>query len=450
MSLLIIFLVSFLGILLGKLLFKKWFNHLTLYCLIFGGSLFLYELKLLPYVDIIPLAWFVMITSFLSFSMGVLTIISARNLSKRKLIFDKKSDISLKIFLDDGKTLKYVIIILSLISLYSTIEFWNILIKQFGSIPAVLVNGQVIYRLNIEGELKGTTPYISLLGFVAVFFVGIYTAYKGKFTLLTFIPLISIVLREVAAAGRVGMSIALMEFTFSFLLFRYLLNNDIHSRFKFSNVNAIVASLVLIAVFIAGASLVRISRVTNSSENISGASRGLRQMKENLIISPSVYLYASGSIGVLSKYLGSEGENTMFGQNTFQTAYLFLAKLDVIKKPSVYPRGYFIPMWTNSATYLRALHADFGITGVLLFPFIIGLLTTWLWFRFYERNSIIVFAFLVYFYLIVGFSFLVIVTRFYYWTVDLAIILILTPVIEKIATRNYNTKKYKYQSLLVK
>ena len=38
--------------LLGKFLFKNWFNHLTLYCIILGGSIFLYELKLLPYVEV--------------------------------------------------------------------------------------------------------------------------------------------------------------------------------------------------------------------------------------------------------------------------------------------------------------------------------------------------------------------------------------------------------------
>jgi hypothetical protein len=106
----------------------------------------------------------------------------------------------------------------------------------------------------------------------------------------------------------------------------------------------------------------------------------------------------------------------------------------VIKKPEVFQRGYYIPMWSNNGTFIRELHADFGIVGVFLVPFLLGLLTTWLWFKFYEEKSLIAFAFLVHFYLIVGFSFLLMVTRFYYWTIGLSIILISIPVIEKIAS----------------
>lgn len=433
MSLILISVVSILGILLGKFLFKKWLNHLTLYCFLFGSSIFLYELKLLPYVNIIPFAWFIVIISFLSFLFGTITIISARNLFKENPTLIEKSDISFKIFSDGGKTLKYAIILFSLISIYSTIEFWMVLIKQFGSIPGVLINAQIIYRLNISGELKGSTPYINLFGFVALFFAAIYTAYNKKFTLLSFIPLISIIIREIGGAGRAAMSVALVEFILAFFLFRYLLNNDYSNRFKFSKTSAIVASTLLLAVFILATTLVKISRASETSEKFSGASSELSQTRENILISPSVYLYASSNVGVLSKYLSSKGENIGIGQNTFQTLYLILAKLGVIERPYEYPKGYYIPMWTNSATYLRDLHADFGIAGVLLGPYFLGLLVTWLWFNFYERKSIITFTFLIYLDLVVVFACLGIVTRFHFWTLALLFILLIIPVLEKIS-----------------
>ena len=437
MSLILIFVIIIVGSVLGKILFRKWFNPLTLYCIIFGGTVFFYELKLLPYPKLTAEAWFVMISSFLSFLMGILTIIFARNINKENPTFIRKSNISLKIFSDDGKTLKYAIIFFSILSAYAAIEYWMILIKQFGSIPAVLLNGKVIYRLNVDGEIKGTTPYIYLFAFVPVFLVGIYTAYKKRFTLLTFIPLISIIIREIAGAGRIGMLIALMEFGFSFFLFRHLLNSDLSERFKFSKKNAAIATTILLVLFIAGASIVRLSRTAGSagtSENFKGESKELKQTNGDIVISPSVYLYASSTIGVLGKYLESEGDGTDFGQNTFQTVYLFLAKLGVMKRVSEYQKGYYIPMWTNNGTYIRELHADFGITGVFVGPYLIGLLITWFWFKFYEEKKIIVFAFLVYFFLIIGFSFLLMVTRFYYWTLSLFIILLIIPILEKIAT----------------
>ena len=442
MSLLLVTIFSSLGMFLGKIIFKKWFNHLTIYCIIFGGAVFLYELKWLPYVDILPFAWFVMVASFLSFLFGILTIISARSIYNESPTFTKKSVISLKIFSDDGKTLKYFIIFFSLISLYSAIEFWVVLINRFGSIPAVLLNAKVIYRLNVTGELTGTTPYIYLFATVPVFFVGIYTAYKGRFTLLTFIPLISIIIKETGGGGRAGMLIALIEFAFSFFLFRHLLNYDLANRFKFPKINTLIAPLILITLFIVGSSLVRITRSSETSENISGASKELRQTKGNIILSPSIYLYASSDVGVLSKYLSSKGDETGFGQNTFMPFYLFLAKYDFIKRPSEYQKGYYIPMWTNTGTYLRELHADFGIAGTFFGPFLIGLFITWLWFKFYEQKSLVVFAFLVYLNIIIGLSFFIMATRVTYWYISLVMILICIPIIEKLASithvKNYN------------
>lgn len=439
MSLILIAVISFLGILLGKFFFKHWFNHLTMYCFVFGGSVFLYEIKLLPYVDIVPLTWFVIISAFFSFLMGVLTIITARNLYRENSIVIERSDINLKIFSDDGRILKYSIIFFSLISLYAAVEFWMVLIKQFGSIPAVFINAQVIYRLNITGKLSGTTPYIYLVGYVAVFLAGIYTSYKGKFTFLAFLPILSLILRDLAGSGRAGMLFALMEFIFTIILFRYLLNKDKLRRYNFSKLSILLVSVILLSLFIASASLVKVSRGVVKAENYSGASRELRQTRDNLILSPSLYLYLSSDVGVLSKYLSSEGERTPFGQNTFMTFYSFLAKFKVIEKPSEFQKGYYIPMWTNTGTYLRELHADFGIPGIFLGPFLIGLVLTWLWFKFYEKHSLIVLAFLVYLNIIVGFSFFVMATRVIYWLTSLLLLILFIPIIEKIST--YNSRK---------
>jgi oligosaccharide repeat unit polymerase len=398
-------------------------------------------LKLLPYIDLIPDSWFVMSLAFLSFLMGILTIVSARNLYKENATLIEKSDISLKIFIDGGKTLKYAIIIFSIISMYSAIELWMIFIKQFGSIPAVLLNGEVIYRMNVSGKIKVNTPYLHLLGFVAIFLSGIYTAYKKKFTLLTFLPLLSIILREIASAGRAGMLFAIMQFVFSFFLFKHLLNNDLNQRFKFSKISALIGIVILIVLFVGGSSLVKATRVSDAtSKSYSAASKELRQTRGNIIISPSLYLYLSSDVGVLSKYLSSKGESSSFGQNTFLTLYTFLAKLDVMQKPNIYQRGYFIPMWSNTGTYLRELHADFGTAGVFLGPYLLGLLITWLWFKFYEKKSLIAFAFLVNLNIIVGFSFFVMATRVLYWFTSLALILLIIPILERIATFIYVQK----------
>ena len=165
----------------------------------------------MPYVNIIPLAWFYIISAFLSFLFGILTVFGSRNLYYKKEIFNKE-EIFLNVFKDDGKLLKYSIIFFSVVCLLIAIQNWIVLIKMFGSIPAVLINANLVYKLNIEGEMKGTIPYFSSVGYVAVFFSGVYTAYRKRFSLLTFFPFFGIIIKELATVGRAGMLLALWNF----------------------------------------------------------------------------------------------------------------------------------------------------------------------------------------------------------------------------------------------
>jgi len=441
MSLLLIIMASFLGIILGKILFKKWVNHLTIYCLIMGGLIFFYELKLLPYVDIVPLAWFFIISTFLSFLFGILTMISGRNIFPTDRVATEKSISTMPLFADGGRVLKYSILFFTLIGFFVAFQRWWVLIHMFGSIPAVLVNAGIVYRLNVNGEIKDFIPILPNFIYVAVFLVGIYTAYKRRFSLLTFLPFISIVIKELTYFGRGEILFALMEFFFSFLLFRHLLNNELSEKFKFLKKNAIIASIILVIFLVSSASLIRVTR--GSYENFSGGNSQLKQLKGNFLLSPSIYLYLSCDIGVFSKYLEQDRENTKFGQNSFLIGYDFLSKLGILKKPSAFQKGYFIPMWANTGTFMRELHADFGIAGLFLVPYVIGLLITWFWFKFYEQKNLIVFAFLVYFYLIVGFSFLVMVTRLNQWYISLFLIIISLPLLERIALISYKFKLLK-------
>jgi oligosaccharide repeat unit polymerase len=337
------------------------------------------------------------------------------------------------IFADDGKALKYSILFFSFIGLFVAVQRWIILIHMFGNIPAVLINAGVVYRLNTNREIKDFIPVLPNFVYVGVFLVGIYTAYKRRFSFLTFLPFIGIVIKELTYFGRGEILFSLMEFLFSFFLFRQLLNVESPQKFKFSKKNAIVASIILITFLVVSASLIRVSR--GSYENYMGTSNGLRELKGNFILSPSVYLYLSSDVGVLSKYLELNNENTRFGQNTFLIFYDYLAQLEREARPQFFQKGYYIPMWTNTGTYIRELHEDFGIAGVFIVPYLLGLIITWLWFKFFEEKSLIVFAFLVYFYLIVGHSFLMMITRLSQWYLSLFLIVIYLPLLEKIALK---------------
>jgi oligosaccharide repeat unit polymerase len=433
MSLFLVFIFTFLGIIVGKFIFRKWINHLTLYCLIMGSITFFYELKLLPYPDLTPLTWFIIFSSTLSFYLGIMTYKSARNLRSKTELFSKRENIFLPILADGGKVLKYSILFFSFVGLFVAIQRWWVLIHMFGSIPAVLLNAGVVYRLNVNREIKEFIPILPNFVYVAVFLVGIYTAYRRRFSFLTFFPFIGIILKELTYFGRGEILFSLMEFLFSFFLFRHFLSNDLSQRFKFSKRNAILASTLLIALLVSSASLIRVSR--GNYESYVGTSTTLKKLKENFIISPSIYLYFSSEVGILNKYLESKGENIRFGENTFLLIYNTIADLEKEKRPEFFQKGYYIPMWTNTGTYLREWHADFGIAGVFLGPYLLGLFITWLWFKFYEEKNLIVLVFLVYFYVLIGHTFLMMITRLNQWYFSIVILIFYIPLMEKMAMR---------------
>ncbi len=433
MSLLLIAFIVFLGIVLGKLLFNKWFNHLGLYCLIMGGLVFFYELKLLPYPDIIPLAWFMIVGSFLAFVLGIVTVFTARNLYPENKQIDDTEISTLKIFSDGGKALKYSVLFFSLIGLFVALHRWYILIGKFGSIQDVVINAAVVYRLNIQGDIKEFIPILPSFIYVGVFLSGIYTAYNRKFTFLSVFPIITIILKELTYFGRGEMLFSSMEFVFTFLLFRHFLTRSKKNTFKFSKINAFVATVILLTLIMTVSSFIRISR--GSRENYVGTDRQLKQMKDNFLFSPSIYLYISSDAGVFSKYLELDKEEARIGENSFRLFYDFLSRFELVEKPKFFQQGYFIPMWTNTGTFIREIHADFGIIGVLVIPFVLGISLTWFWFIFIRTGNIFSLVFMVYLYLIIGFSFLVMVTRLNQWYFSQILILLYIPILQNLASR---------------
>uniref|UniRef100_UPI0025C7084F oligosaccharide repeat unit polymerase n=2 Tax=Ignavibacterium TaxID=795750 RepID=UPI0025C7084F len=279
-------------------------------------------------------------------------------------------------------------------------------------------------------------PILPSFVYVGVFLSAIYTAYKGKFSFLSFFPILCIILKELTYFGRGEMLFSTLEFFFTFFLTRNLLNREKNIKFNFSRINAGISIILLVALVITAASVVRTSR--GVKENIRGSSQQLKQLEENFIITPSVYFYLSSDLGVLNQYLIEEKETAKIGENTFRGVYYFLSKLRIVEEPQFFQKGYFIPYWSNTGTYLREIHADFGILGVYLIPYLLGILLTWLWYKFFNRKNFIVLAILVYLNIIVAFSFLMMVTRLNQWFLSLLLIIISLHFLNKLALKKVN------------
>jgi len=428
--LLLIFFSVFFA-LLSKHLFDKWFNHLSIYVIIWFFLLFLYELKLIRYEDLTFETWFVIIGAFISYFLGIITFFVAKNNFGNYPDSDNKNlRIQTNLFINNAKVLKISILITSIIGLIGAIQNWLVLLHEFKTFPNIIINANIIYHMRVEGELA-FVPYLSSFSYVAVFLGALYSARKGKISFYLTFPFLGVILSDLANVGRAGMLFAFVEFISALVLYSYSINKYDLNQSKRSNKKFAISIVLIFISLVAAATVVK--SIRGSVESISSSTSTLNKLKGNAVITPTVYLYFSSDVGVLNKYLELEKENSMFGENTFMPIYRVLNKLDLVEKPQFYQTGYYIPMWTNTGTYLRELHADFGVTGILLVPFLLGLFITFLWFKFFETTRLNYLVILVYFYIIIFFSFVVFEPRQGYWIISLVLILLFIPALEKLS-----------------
>lgn len=385
------------------------------------------------FIDVRLEVWLIILFSYLSFVAGILTIYYAIKMlpNKSHIEFEQTK---IEVLNKNGVYLKYTLAIFTIIGLIVAIQHWVVLINKFGSIANVLISANLIYRMRVEGEIAGTIPYLNAFSYAGVFLGAFYTAIKGRLSLLAILPFVAVIIQDMASVGRAGIFLAFLVFILTFFLLRHYLHGN--SMFKLKKTSFVIAGIILLTLFIGSTTLIKTAR--GSIEKFKASTNTLNELSRSNIISPSIYLYFSSNIGVLSRYFEMGGEDKMTGENTFLPFYNLASKFNVVEHPGFYPKGYFIPMWTNSATYLRDLHEDFGYSGLFLIPFLLGLSTTYFWIRFYTFGKVFDFIILVYLSLIVSFSTFYMITRAAVYILSLIILLITLIYLFRKISSHYN------------
>lgn len=237
---------------LSNHLFNKWFNHLFLYTLIWYLMLVLYELKLMQFVELSSLTWIVVAAAYFSFVTGVLLVYLAKGRYSFSCLHQSGKLQQYGIFYDGGRTVQRAIILISIVGILAAIQQWFVLIKMYGSLPAVFLNGNEIYKLRVEGKIEGIIPYVPAISFVGVFLSGIYVAYIRKITFVSLLPIIAVILRELANFARADMMSALFLFTSSFILFKYSVPETETKTLK-NKVKIAITVFIIASFMIAGA-----------------------------------------------------------------------------------------------------------------------------------------------------------------------------------------------------
>lgn len=421
----IIFLIS---LVIGRLLFSRLFNHISLYSFVWFIIVFLFDQRLIRYNPITISTWLIIILAYLSFLLGVLTAYTAAKMNNEEKIFliNNEDYFNSCWFRDDAKLLMKLVVVLGIIGILVAVQNWYVLLKKFGNVQTVLLNASLVYKMRVQRTIEGQIPYLFTLSYVAVFFAAVYSAFKNKITLVTIIPFLGVILKEMSQSARAGILNAVLLFISTFLIFRFFKSEK--KRQKLSNKNLMLGTIILVALVIVSVTLVKITRVTN--EKIKGASTQLNKLETNAFVSPTIYLYFSGHIGTLDKVLKAEERSKLPAEKTLTMFYSTIAKFDLVKRPKDHDKGYFIPVWINTGTFLREIYSDYGIIGTLLVPYLLGLLTTIYWFRFMRTGNFIDLVILAHLYVVIGFSFVIFSVRLATWVFPIILLPIIIKFIE--------------------
>jgi oligosaccharide repeat unit polymerase len=164
----------------------------------------------------------------------------------------------------------------------------------------------------------------------------------------------------------------------------------------------IVIIIVVLIILVIVADYVRIARFMEIGLKRYYSSNSFNQLANIPYFTPSIYIYFSGNPVVFSEYLKAGGEQVFPGWYSLAPIYHFLGKFGLFKYVTFYQKFYFTPIPLNTGTYLRELHADYGIWGILGFPFLLGALSAYLSLK--NTKRLWEFVLLVYIFVIIIFS----------------------------------------------
>ncbi len=405
--------LGLLTILSGRFFFGRWYNHLTLFGVTWSISLLLFLSGVIYYYPLQIETWIIIIFSWFFFLIGSVTVVLVKFLYPRKIIV--KSIFTRKVIIE---ALKKCLMLFNSVSLIAVLYNGYIIVSRYGGIINVLILGNIVRSDFVHDEIPGLIPYISSFIFVSNLFAGIYTAAKNKINLASVISIFINIAYSILTMSRASLLFGFLLLTSGYFLFFYLSQSTINKDIKIKKYRYIFLFALLIVV---SAEIVRANRgVYESYEGLSSTSK---KVLGTSFLTPSLVFYLSSHYGVLNQYLRKDREYKLPLRYTLATFWRFIDKFGFEIKVPYYQVFYKIPASTNTGTYLREIHADFGDIGVFVIPYFLGIIATVFWYKVNEQmtlSSIIILAFL---YSIIGMSFLVWLPSQGWWVVSFFIAL---------------------------
>ncbi len=419
-------LIMVVTIWLGVRVYGRWINHITIYGVVWGTQIILFQMKFIAYPNLS--------SETIIFIFGAWTVFVVASLTFRSFYSGQRSVVK-ELPVGDNNVLLVILLGVTLIGAAGVYQHWTILLKMFGSVKNVIVNANILYSFRRkEAGIPGMWPYVDSISLSADFLGGYFAGMRRRPILFGILPLIVELLNAIAAFGRSRLVIGAILWSTAFFLPQ--MKKQAIDPMVLRKRIILLASVLLIFIF--GMEFVRTFRGVN--ESLSGESRSLSRLKGIGFVTPSIYLYLSSDVAVLNKFLNYEfsgiTEQTPVGGNTFAPFYRIFAKFDLTPSVLEYQKSYTVPVSTNTGSYLRELYADWGIFGAMVAVYLLGALCSVALEAYLQSKSLVLLAIISHLYVVVFFTFAVQATRLGYWVVSLIIAVIGSLIIEKLSAKN--------------
>jgi oligosaccharide repeat unit polymerase len=423
-------LVTWVAVCAGRVWFKHWFNPLSIYSAIWGFCLCSYELKLIQYYPVGRQAWLYIFLAWESLYAGAgaaFLVFSAQPARKSPTI--------------NMIRLKKAILVLTLIGAVGVLDQIRVVYKEFGNVfAAIFLNSGDIYMGRIGGSLNWL-PFVGpcLLG--AIVLAGSYTAKIGRLSSPVILLLTLVLLQGALEMARLGFVMAALLFLSAYF------HTPGRVRLRLSRRQQALLALLILGVGLGG--VVFVSSVRGLAVDFPGRTAAINSITEYVPFFPSVYSNFSAPPVALSLYLGSPGESRQgyWATYTLGPIYRLLSRFGLSEHVSTYRENYYTPVPLNTSTYIMDIDSDFGFLGVALFPFLLGLLTTGLFYASQTHGGLVGLVALAYLYVLLSLSFMVNFMSIGDWDVGLAAGLIAAYWVQRPSTQFLRTVSAKAVSL---
>lgn len=363
--LLILFLVVCI-VYYSKSYLRTWVNPVAMFFLPWLLLLLLFELRIYtihePSFEIV----YIVLFSFAMFLIGFEIFLFNRKPQQKRFDFNRLIDIN-------KQRLQWMIIGLTAVSLTANLIMLMRLIEAEGSITRIIATAALVRTKMVKGELNVVSVYgyFAAVSLAAIILSGVYATRFGIFKLYSLVSFIPILIFSFIYMGR-------SELIWAVLLYFnvYLLAYYITGRKLFTQKRIILYGLLMVGLLY----------LINIVSFFRGGGQILLHYKEHLKyeepdnsllrILYSNYIYVVSPLPALDVFLQQSDSPLVMGGKSFRPLIFFAESRH---KNPYYP-FVRIPMPVNAYTYLGDAYMDFGMAGIILIPFVLGVGSA-VWYR---------------------------------------------------------------------